>query len=129
MCEYKHKEAYCLMIYKCRFCTHAEKIWNSRDGVTPFETSCPSCNKTSMAHTYFSLDECVPNYKLNKFQKYWRDGTEAEARSSLQRRLESMKGTKYERTDEEAKELIEEILAKGDEFQKGWPMLGIYLGD
>ena len=36
--KHNHAEAFKLMIYACENpdCLHQEKIWNSRDGVTPF---------------------------------------------------------------------------------------------
>ena len=34
--DYQHKEAYCIMFYKCDKCHAVERFWNSRDGVTPF---------------------------------------------------------------------------------------------
>lgn len=33
-------EAYCLMQYRCNTCGVRSLIWNSRNGVTPFATSC-----------------------------------------------------------------------------------------
>ena len=122
--KYIHKEAFCLMRYKCTECGHEEIIWNSRDGVTPFGTACPDCS-ASMLHVDWGYDTCEPEYSLNRFQKFWRNGTQAEARISLQNRFTSMKGTKYERTNKEVKVIIEEILAEGSEFPEGWPILDI----
>ena len=36
---HNHREAFCLMWYACP-CGHAERYWNSRDGVTPFMIGC-----------------------------------------------------------------------------------------
>ena len=36
----KHQEAFHIMAYQCDKCSFLEYIWNSRDGVTPFMTSC-----------------------------------------------------------------------------------------
>lgn len=46
---YKHKEAFCLMTYKCTTCGAVEKLWNSRDGVTPFFLSCAVCDANRLA--------------------------------------------------------------------------------
>lgn len=35
-----HKEAFCIMEYHCKKCNKSEKIWNARDGVTPFMLGC-----------------------------------------------------------------------------------------
>jgi hypothetical protein len=40
---YGHTEAFCIMTYKCGQCGAEEKIWNSRDGVTPFVIICREC--------------------------------------------------------------------------------------
>lgn len=47
--EYRHAEAFCLMTYLCKGCGHREVIWNSRDGVTPFAATCPSCGGATLA--------------------------------------------------------------------------------
>lgn len=123
---YKHTEAFCLMTYACK-CGHHEQIWNSRDGVTPFGASCPSCEKGSMMHVDWALDRREPEHKLKRGQKFWRDGTLDEGRAILRKRLEMAKGTPYEPKPERVEPLIEEILASPDgEFQKGWPMLDVH---
>jgi len=70
-CGYKHKEAFCLMRYQCNKCGHHEIIWNSRDGVTPFGTVCPSCNGSSLTHAWLGSDRCVPDHKPNVGQRIW----------------------------------------------------------
>lgn len=126
--KYKHREAYCLMNYKCEDCKHYEVIWNSRDGVTPFGTACPSCSG-SLMHVYFFSDKCVPDHKLNKFQKYWRDGTLEEAKMILKHRCIDFRAQGYDMGGVDDETFIEEVLADGHEFQKGWPRLDIYLGE
>lgn len=127
--EYKHKEAFCLMNYICEDCKHHEVIWNSRDGVTPFGTACPSCGSGSLLHVFFRSDMCVPDHKLNTFQKYWRDGTPEEAKAILRRRYKRMAARGYFEDYENEEDFINEVLADSHEFQKGWPMLDIYLGE
>lgn len=72
--KYNHAEAFCLMWYKCESCPHCERIWNSRDGVTPFGTSCPSCSG-SMYHMMRGMVH-APQHKLRHGQKFWRTMTE-----------------------------------------------------
>ena len=127
MSKYKHREAYCLMIYRCENCGHIERIWNSRDGVTPFGTACPSCAGNVMYHL-FGSDQCMPEHKLNKFQKFWRDGLPHEAERILRRRHALVQKTKY-RIDKSEDCFVEDVLKDGGEFPEGWPMLDIRTGE
>lgn len=93
---YNHKEAFCLMWYMCT-CGHRERMWNSRDGVTPYgDVFCPSCGSDQvnikdgfpgMSHTHFSSDVCVPDYTPHPGQQVWRNGTKAEAKTILEQRF------------------------------------------
>lgn len=76
---YLHKEAFCLMWYHCS-CGHMERIWNSRDGVTPFFCTCPSCGSTEMRHVAWHLDQCAPNHKPHFGQRMWVNLTMEHAR-------------------------------------------------
>jgi hypothetical protein len=67
---YAHVEAFCLMWYACE-CGHRERIWNSRDGVTPFGLSCPSCNQPKLSHVDWRLDKCVPDHVPAAGQRVW----------------------------------------------------------
>ena len=126
--KYVHKEAFCLMWYACKSCGHRERIWNSRDGVTPFGADCPSCSTGIINHVRWEDDACVPDHDLKRWQKFWRDGAPDDAEAIMRQRIERSKGSRWEATPEMAAELI--LLARDDsqgEFQKGWPMLDIYL--
>lgn len=66
---YWHKEAFCLMDYKCKECGTLEQLWNSRDGVTPFSIRCRDahCNGkdtlgSPMSHVDFHKDKCYPAF-------------------------------------------------------------------
>lgn len=59
--NYQHAEAFCLMWYGCQ-CGHRERIWNSRDGVTPFTLRCPSCGELTLSHVDWGLDERRPDH-------------------------------------------------------------------
>lgn len=127
---HRHVEAYCLMLYVCADCGHKERIWNSRDGVTPFGLSCPSCGGgiatggSGLRHGSSRLDQYARHHKLHEGQRFWRDGTPDEAAAIMQRRIDASRGTQWECTPEKAAELIR--LARSGEshdFQKGWPKL------
>lgn len=122
----EHKEAFCLMWYACK-CGHRERIWNSRDGVTPFGCNCPSCTGT-MSHVEWQADAPAPNHKLTVGQRYWRDGTPDEAEAIMRRRIEKSKGTRWEAGPEMVAKLIKAARDESDEgeFRKGWPMLDVH---
>jgi hypothetical protein len=115
---HKHGEAFMLMRYACKSCAHAETIWNSRDGVTPFGARCPSCGKVELYHVQWERDEYAPNHKLNNGQQFWRDGTVEEAEDIIRRRIDKMK------PPEDIAELLLKSARDGEgEFQAGWPTL------
>lgn len=127
---HRHGEAFMLMTYVCRNCVHREVIWNSRDGVTPFGMSCPSCGQPDLLHSNWSGDVYAPDHKLHRGQRFWRDGTPDEAEAIMRRRIERMKES-YPLEPGEAEKLIEAARSgtgDGHEFQKGWPMIDVHSG-
>lgn len=121
-----HKEAFCLMWYACK-CGHRERIWNSRDGVTPFGCTCPSC-KGTMSHVEWHNDMPSRHHKLIGGQRFWRDGTPDEAEAIMRRRIEQAKGTQWEADAEMVAVLIKSARDESDEseFRKGWPVLDVH---
>lgn len=87
MRKYNHVEAFCLMAYACTSCLHREIIWNSRDGVTPFTLSCPTCGKPTLSHTYLAHDWCVPDHAPHWGQRVWIDMTRERADELVKRQL------------------------------------------
>jgi hypothetical protein len=83
-----HAEAFCLMWYACE-CGHEERIWNSRDGVTPFGMQCPSCGKPDMFHRFFGSDTYAPDHKPNRGQRVWIDMTLEQAQQCADARIVS----------------------------------------
>jgi hypothetical protein len=57
---YRHREAFCIMQYRSKDGTEAERLWNSRDGVTPFMIL--SRNGTPMSHVDWHKDICDPDF-------------------------------------------------------------------
>ena len=88
---HQHVEAFCLMQYRCKTCNHNEIIWNSRDGVTPFGTACPSCGEASLFHANFSMDRYAPDHKPHNGQRVWVSMTLERARAFARRRVLSFK--------------------------------------
>jgi hypothetical protein len=119
---HRHNEAFCLMWYACA-CSHRERIWNSRDGVTPFAMECPSCGLANLRHAHWNLDEYAPEHKLHRDQRFWRDGTPDDAEAIMKRRIEIMRTEDWPCTLERERALIEGARRGEHEFRKGWPML------
>jgi hypothetical protein len=141
-----HKEAFALMWYACP-CGHRERIWNSRDGVTPFGgLLCPSCNSTTkrpayydgrggivppssyapgMEHIEFRLDTPAPDHKLAPGQRFWRDGTKAEAIAILERRFTIFAERGQPAPQEVVDKMLDQVLKDHpeSEFRPGWPHL------
>lgn len=86
---FKAVEAFCLMWYACD-CGHRERFWNSRAGVTPYCTSCPSCGEPSLRHVDFSLDVRAPDHKPHNRQSVWLDMTKERAEACARRYVASI---------------------------------------
>jgi hypothetical protein len=123
---HKHGEAFMLMAYAC-VCGHRETIWNSRDGVTPFGTGCPSCGKPELRHVEWQRDVYAPDHKLHRGQRFWRDGTPDEAEAIMRRRIEMLKD-KFPIEPERAARLIQSARDGSEDsgFRRGWPMIDIH---
>lgn len=127
---FRHGEAFCLMWYACDICGHKERIWNSRDGVTPFGTRCPTCGEVELMHIDFRADHRVPEHKLHPFQKFWRNGTKAEALAILERRFEMFAASGQPCPEEVKASLIAQLDGPSEgrsEFADGWPTLDIFI--
>lgn len=86
--KHKHAEAFSLMWYSCK-CGHRERIWNARDGVTPFSLDCPSCNGwASLSHKEMRLDEYKPFHQPKLGQRFWVTLTPERAAELTQERMD-----------------------------------------
>jgi hypothetical protein len=120
---YQHKEAFALMWYECA-CGHRERIWNSRDGVTPFGISCPSCGGYELHHVAWNLDDCQPDFKPHRGQRYFASGTADEAVAIIEARFKHAK----EHHGHDVPPHVAEALRKAardqaDEWSPGWPII------
>lgn len=113
---HKHAEAFNLMWYACR-CGHRERIWNSRDGVTPFGTACPSCGEPSLQHWAFHLDEFKPDHQPAFGQRVWIGMTRERAAYRVGLRIQVyQKGVPNSETvfpEDRVKALIEDTFQDG----------------
>lgn len=115
---HNHGEAFNIMIYECDTCGGKEKIWNSRDGVTPFATSCPvdGCEGTAQ-HKDWNADEHAPDYNPPIGSRIWIDMTPEKALEYATKQVEGSaenrditfeEGEKGELIESLAKSYIEE---------------------
>lgn len=77
-----HFEAFCLMTYETADGAIMERIWNSRDGVTPF------CIRTvdgseEMQHVRWREDTYAPNHRPEPGDRVFCDMTEPRARALI----------------------------------------------
>lgn len=108
--KYNQVEAYCIMTYQCenQACGKEERIWNSRDGVTPFTIGCRYCGGMA-SHVRWNEDRRVVNYKPKPGERIFINMTEEMARVLAEKRVDQFKGTPYERTGQERDETIEQL--------------------
>ena len=121
----KHKEAYCLMLYRCddQNCQHAEVIWNSRDGVTPFSTRCPLCGNF-MHHIDWDRDTYNPHYVPLSGQGVWVDMPEELKVVVARKRVMESVGTKTYQATTESEELVKRVaesMREGEPWLIRWP--------
>ncbi|WP_157382583.1 hypothetical protein [Burkholderia ubonensis] len=81
-----HAEAHALMWYACE-CGHRERIWNSRDGITPFVIPCPSCGSATLYHVAFDRDVATPDHRPHDGQRVFVDMTREQAEGIAERFL------------------------------------------
>lgn len=129
---YLHKEAFALMWYGCP-CGHRERIWNSRDGVTPFGgIRCSSCGSAAnqgvgLTHIWFQADQCAPDHKLIDGQLFFRDGTTFDAISIIKRRIRLFADRGQPIPENIAGILLEDARNQPrGEWSPGWPTVDRY---
>lgn len=85
----KHKEAFKIMSYRCE-CGSQEKLWNSRDGVTPFSIPCQQCGDgMGMVHVDWQQDVFAPIFSPPAGSRYFADMTIERARQHAVRNVDS----------------------------------------
>lgn len=109
-------------------CAHQELIWNSRDGVVPFGTKCPSCEHGMLQHVNWPLDRYAKDHVLRPFQKYWADMSEERARALAKAVI--IRATEYVKNNPGYLLPNEDELVKAymGEFGGHAPMLCVYQG-
>lgn len=77
--NHNHKEAFCHMYYqgKSEVGAITVRIWNSRDGVTPFYYISEEFG-IELQHVAWQNDKYDPSYKPKKGDLIWRDYTDEE---------------------------------------------------
>jgi hypothetical protein len=119
------------MWYACE-CGHRERIWNSRDGVTPFGgILCTSCGgkglqRRGLTHVDWQLDEPAPDHKLANGQRFFRDGTADDAVRIIERRIAQIAQQGRALPADVAESLRRDAAQQTGEWLKGWPMIDRY---
>lgn len=85
--EYVHKEAFCIMTYKCRKCHKTEEVYNTRDGATPFTLGCRYCDG-GMVHINWNHDIQDPHFRPLRGMRVLLDFTKERAFEAAQKTLE-----------------------------------------
>ena len=72
MMSHTYAEAYRRMLYRCqnKECGHAEWLWNSRNGVTPFGIWCHRCEGDAL-HEEWERDQYLPDYSPFPGERYF----------------------------------------------------------
>lgn len=117
-----HGEAFCRMKYRCDACGHWEWVWNSRDGVTPFAIA-SRCHDADSVHVLWREDTYAPNYQPQPGERYFRDGTRAEAVAIMARRLDRFAEQGHVPTPEVRDACMAAAREGRDEFRDGWPFV------
>lgn len=108
--KYNHKEAFCLMYYECEKCGNLERLWNSRDGFTPFIIGCKKCGGESK-HVRWELDRCVSDYEPKSGERIFVDMTKEKAKEIA---IDIIKKTSRVVSDDDFNRLIESIWHDGE---------------
>ncbi len=113
---HKHAEAFCLMLYRCKECHRSLRIWNSRDGVTPFFMKCRFCEADKMAHD-LSNDLYMPGYKPKIGDYVWKSFTKERAVAMYRQRREFMHNQGVDTShfnDEALERAANDLVARGE---------------
>lgn len=105
--KYKHVEAFCIMTYHCQQCGRVEKVWNSRDGVTPFIIGCDMCGGGEMRHVDWQNDRRAEDHIPERGQLVFIDVPESLKKPLFARRISRFDGTQYEVAAGEREALIQ----------------------
>ena len=119
---HQHAEAFCLMRYECRDCEHREIIWNSRDGVTPFTTTCPVCGAADMVHVDWGDDKYAPDHVPWPGQGVWIGFPQELRRPMAAARVRAFDGSDWEVPKEQRAALIQSLM-ESQEFSSEAPFL------
>lgn len=84
--KYNHGEAFMWMYYSNKDGSAGYWIYNSRDGVTPFNCR---INDTELQHQHWKSDLCQPVYKPKEGDLVWRTWTLDECEAHYRKLIES----------------------------------------
>ncbi len=118
-------EAFMLMTYQCEKCKSVERIWNSRDGVTPFMG--PTCRSEdcegATQHINWEEDLYAPDHKPIAGERIWRDGTLDMMRDIKRKMVTKWPEYLTEEMKAEGLDVFIERIAVEEHGEGGWPAL------
>lgn len=104
----QNADAFKLMTYQCSRCYFCERIWNSRNAVSPYSVRCTECLGI-MYHVDWHLDIFVTDYVLKDGDRYFSDLTQERAKELAVLRVDSAKGTDFELFETKRQQMIDHI--------------------
>lgn len=116
------KEAFCMMTYHCNTCHRSERIWNSRDGVTPFCCHCLCGGE--MRHINWSGDRRDVNHLPKRGDRIFIDLPKAVHAIYMKIRVDKFwldpNIPKFKETKEEVVEELLKTWKEGEPFLLTW---------
>jgi predicted amidohydrolase YtcJ len=88
--------------------------------------ACPSCGKLTQSHYDWSKDVRNTEYKLNKGQRFFRDGTTEEAIAYMHKQIEIFKANGEILDEETIQGLLKDAREGKNHWKPGWPKLDIF---
>lgn len=119
--NFKHCEAYCCMTYKCDKCNEEERIWNSRDGVTPFIIRCKCGGE--MQHINFAKDERILNRVPEDEERVFSTMTYKDKKRMAKERAENLIKIGYKKPKDKNKLIKQLIREYNEEYKREMPVL------
>lgn len=124
--SYKHAEAFCHMTYESYDGTESERIWNSRDGVTPFIVTLKTGKEAR--HVNWHDDIRTVDWKPQPEDRIFVDLTKEKALEIAEQRIQHLKDGDNLLTDEDLPSKEELATIYMNEYGSGTPIL-IYAKD
>lgn len=125
MTDYQHAEAFMLMTYRAG--DEEERIWNSRDGVTPFVITLKSGKVAT--HEDWHADVRAPDYQPQPGERIFADLTADRARELAEARVDGWLASPMRADLIATYGSRENAIEQQSRFEPGDPDLIVFAGD